>query len=165
MDELNELRSKLNARQQKFVDYHLNGSTAKQAYKDAYDVDNDGTAEVNGCKLLRNAKISNYIKAIQEQTQKETIATRTEILEGLTKVFRLGVVAVESGAETAETCKSTIRASIAAGQQISKMQGYDAPTEVINHNVDISDEKLEEEMIKKGFGRRPNQLAGKKADE
>ena len=34
--------------------------------------------------------------------------------------------------------------------------------EKMDHEEDsMVDEKLEEELIKKGFGRRPNQLAGK----
>lgn len=166
MDNLEILRSKLNARQQRFVDNYLQGSSATQAYKDAgYDATSESSATTQANKMVTNGDISNYIKAVQSSNQTKMIVGREELLEGFSKMFRLGVEVIESGSDNAEGLKSTVKSGISAGQQISKMQGYDAPTEIIQKSTDLTHEQLEEELTKRGLGRRPNQLASKKNEE
>ena len=166
MDNLEILRSKLNARQQRFVDNYLQGTSATQAYKDAgYKATSESSATSSANEILTNLDISNYIKAVQSKNQTGMIVGREELLEGYSKMFRLGVKIVESGAEEVEEMKTVVKGGIAAGQQISKMQGYDAPTEIIQKSTDLTHEQLEEELTKRGLGRRPNQLASKKNEE
>ena len=180
MSDLNELRNRLNAKQQIFANGILEGKTQRQAYIDAgYEAKTETAQDTGASEILRNPQVKAYIEAVQAQSQKNTIATREEILERLTFMMRTNlkdVVDLRTGDITEGESSSVIKKislgtegklsyesydQIVAMKQISKMQGYDAPSEVINHNVDITDEKLEEELIKKGFGRRPNQLAGK----
>ena len=134
MENLEILRGKLNARQQKFVDNYLQGSSATQAYKDAgYKATSESSATSSANEILTNLDISNYIKAVQAHNQKKMIVGREELLKGYSKMFRLGVKIVESGAQEVEEMKTAVKGGIAAGQQISKMQGYDAPIQVDNN--------------------------------
>ena len=49
--------SKLNEKQKAFANYYIESLNATESYKRAYNVVNQSTAEANGSRLLRNAKV------------------------------------------------------------------------------------------------------------
>ena len=184
MSDLDELRGKLNAKQQIFANGILEGKTQRQAYIDAgYEAKTETAQDTGASEILRNPQVKAYIEAVQAQAQKNTIATREEILERLTFLMRTNlndVVHLTSGdivgGESSTVIKKMSKGAdgklayeaydqIVAMKQISKMQGYDAPTEIIQKSTDLTHEQLEEELTKRGLGRRPNQLASKKNEE
>ncbi len=81
--------SKLTLKQQKFADEYIINGNATVAYKLAYSsVKKDTVANANGSRLLRNAKVSDYIEERMEELQSEKVADQQEILEFLTSIVR-----------------------------------------------------------------------------
>lgn len=160
---IDKLRAALNHKQQLFVDEYLKGMSAAQAYEQAgYKTTSSESSAAAASKLLKKVNISNYIEAVRGAEAKTEIAQRDELLIGLTQIFRTGIEVVKKSAGFAEANKSLIKSAISAGKQISKMQGYDAPIEILQKSTDLTDEQLHEELVKKGFSRRPDQLSKKR---
>jgi len=150
----------MNSKQKHFADLMLTGTySGTQAYKEAYGVESDNTAAVNACNLLRNPKVASYMAEIQQKQTSDLVATRQEVMEELTRLSRLAASAQDI--DTAQAYKDAIKISTDCMKQLSKMSGWDAPTEVIQQNVDITPEQLEEELEKRGLNRRTNQLGDK----
>lgn len=79
----------LTEKQKLFADEYLIDLNATRAYKAAYPrVKNDSVASANGARLLRNAKVAEYIKEMLEKIQSERVADVQEVLEYLTSVMR-----------------------------------------------------------------------------
>lgn len=79
----------LTEKQKIFADEYLKDMNATRAYKVAYPkVKKDTVAAANGARLLRNAKVSEYIKKRMEELQSERVADVQEVLEYLTSVMR-----------------------------------------------------------------------------
>ena len=76
-------------RQKTFCDEYLIDLNATRAYKSAYpNVKSNNAAAVNGNKLLRNAKIDEYIKKRLDEKEAALIAKQDEVLKALTRVLR-----------------------------------------------------------------------------
>ena len=76
-------------KQKIFCDEYLVDLNATRAYKAAYtNVKNDNTAGVNANKLLRNAKISEYIQKRLDEKTDALIAKQNEVLIYFTEVMR-----------------------------------------------------------------------------
>lgn len=76
-------------KQRRFADEYLIDCNATRAYKAAYPkIKSDEAARVNGCKLLMNANIKNYIDEQLEKIHNEKIADATEVMMYLTAVMR-----------------------------------------------------------------------------
>lgn len=74
-------------KQKIFADEYLIDLNATRAYKAAYpSVKKDGVAAVNGSKLLRNTKVSNYISELMEERQKRTEVTQDRVVQELTAI-------------------------------------------------------------------------------
>lgn len=80
--------SKLTEKQKAFADYYIESLNATDSYLMAYDTDSRRTAEVNGCRLLRNAKIRNYIDDTMKAKDESRIASQDEVLQILTDIAR-----------------------------------------------------------------------------
>lgn len=78
----------LNPKQLAFVRKWLETGNASFSYKDAYGVENDRVAEVNGSRLLRNAKVRAYIDEVLVEAKTDLIADTREIMERLTHTAR-----------------------------------------------------------------------------
>lgn len=79
----------LTNKQKLFADEYLIDLNATRAYKSVYkNVKNDDTAAVNGNRLLRNAKVKNYIDEQLKKIEDESIADATEVMKYLTAVMR-----------------------------------------------------------------------------
>ena len=113
-----------------------NGNNAKQAYLACKPQVTDGTAEVNGAKLLVNTKVQEIIRAAQEGDSKRLNITRETLLleyEDIKKRNR----EIED------------KLVILSMENQAKLLGLNAPTkqENINTNLNI-DTKLTDEEIK-----------------
>ena len=81
--------AKLTEKQKLFVDEYLIDLNATRAYKAVYpNVKKDSSAAVCATKLLRNAKVKDYIDEQLEKISSEKIADAQEVMEYLTKVMR-----------------------------------------------------------------------------
>ena len=83
-----EQSQKLTLKQKAFCDYYIESNNATESYKKAYSCKSSRTAEVNGCKLLRNTNIEYYINQRIKKIENNRIASATEVLEYLTRVMR-----------------------------------------------------------------------------
>lgn len=76
-------------RQRKFCDEYLIDCNATRAYRKAYpNVKKDSSAAVCAAKLLRIAKVQEYINKQLEKISSEKIADAKEVMEYLTSVLR-----------------------------------------------------------------------------
>lgn len=79
--------SKLTEKQQAFADFYIESLNATESYSKAYMKDNRRTCEVEGCKLLRNPKIREYIDSVLDIVKGHRIATIQEIMQFHTDVM------------------------------------------------------------------------------
>ena len=76
-------------KQRKFCDEYLIDCNATRAYRKAYpNVKKDSSAAVCAAKLLRIAKVQEYINKQLEKISSEKIAEAKEVMEYLTTVLR-----------------------------------------------------------------------------
>ena len=77
----------LTPKQKIFADEYLIDLNATRAYKVAYSkVRKDKTAAVNGSRMLRNAKVAEYIERRMKDREKRTEITQDWVLEELRKI-------------------------------------------------------------------------------
>ena len=80
---------KLTVKQKSFADYYIELGNATESYiKAGYKASERKVAEVEGCKLLKNPKIDNYIKKRMEQIESNRIAKAEEVLAFLSASLR-----------------------------------------------------------------------------
>lgn len=76
-------------KQKKFADEYLIDLNATRAYKSAYpNVKKDESAGVNGSRLLKNAKVKEYIEKKLKNISDNKIAETKEIMINLTNTMR-----------------------------------------------------------------------------
>ena len=81
-----EAKKHLNQRQIRFVQNYMKTNNITHSAIDAgYS---PKTAHVQGCNLLKNTKVSEYINAINERLESDKIADIEEVMEYLTSVMR-----------------------------------------------------------------------------
>ncbi|MEH6957254.1 terminase small subunit [Neobacillus drentensis] len=81
---------KLNVKQKRFADYYMESGNAAASYvKAGYEAEGNA-AEVNASRLLRNAKVLEYIKDRNEQLDVKFIADITETKRFWTEILRDG---------------------------------------------------------------------------
>lgn len=77
----------LTVNQQKFADYYLaNGCNATKAYMDTYLSASEATAKVNGCRMLKNMHVHDYILKRQAEIQEKTQVTQEYCVMNLKEV-------------------------------------------------------------------------------
>ena len=78
--------------QKRFWDEYLTDLNATRAYKVAYlRCKKDETANVNGSKLLRNAKVQEYISEKMKEREKRTEITQDMVIKELAKIAFLDI--------------------------------------------------------------------------
>lgn len=78
---------KLTAKQKIFVDEYLVDLNATRAYKIAYPgCKKDETANVNASRLLRNAKVKDYLEKRMKDREKRTEITQDRVLKELASI-------------------------------------------------------------------------------
>ena len=81
-----EAKKHLNQRQIRFVQNYMKTNNITHSAIDAgYS---PKTAHVQGCNLLKNTKVSEYINAINERIESDKIADIEEVMQYLTSVMR-----------------------------------------------------------------------------
>ena len=81
-----EAKKHLNQRQIRFVQNYMKTNNITHSAIDAgYS---PKTAHVQGCNLLKNVKIQEYINAINERIESDKIADIEEVMQYLTSVMR-----------------------------------------------------------------------------
>ena len=78
----------LSNQQRKFCEEYVNnGNNGTQAYLKAYKTcKKEETAMVNASRLLRNAKVNEYVTELREELKKKAIMSAEERMRWLTKV-------------------------------------------------------------------------------
>ena len=77
----------LTAKQKVFADEYLIDLNATRAYKVAYpNVKKDETAAANSSRMLRNAKVEDYIRKRMKDREKRTEITQDMVLKELAKI-------------------------------------------------------------------------------
>jgi phage terminase small subunit len=77
----------LTQKQKIFADEYLIDLNATRAYKAAYSrCKKDETASANGSRLLRNAKVENYIRDRMKDREQRTEITQDRVLKELAKI-------------------------------------------------------------------------------
>lgn len=117
----------LNEKQRRFCDEFLaNGGNATQAYKKAYGATNEGTANVNGSRLLRNASVQEYIDEHSTSLEKHNskIATAEELQEFVTSVIRgdLQEIVVSASGKKVEA-PAGVKDRLKAVDMMARMKG------------------------------------------
>ena len=80
---------KLTVKQKAFADYYIELGNATESYiKAGYKASERKVAEVEGCKLLKNPKIDNYIKEKMKEIESNRIAKAEEVLAFLSASLR-----------------------------------------------------------------------------
>jgi len=104
----------MNNRHQQFCDEYLNnGLNATQAYLSVYKNVTEETAKVNGCKLLTNTNIKDYIDTKREETSRNLNVTKESLIQDLIDI------------KNANKIDRPVVATKAI-EVINKMQGYNA---------------------------------------
>ena len=116
----------LSAKHKAFCDEYLsNGLNALRAYAAVYKV-SDSVAGPSGDRLLKNAKIKDYIQQEQEKTSERLQITKEQILIDLENIKNRNMGVRDS-------------ISIKAIEVINKMSGFDAP---IKQDITITEQPL-----------------------
>jgi phage terminase small subunit len=75
-------------KQLKFCNEYLKDFNGSRAYKATYSCKTDETAYVNASRLLRNAKVAQYIEERKKKQQEKAIITQEMILLGLKDILQ-----------------------------------------------------------------------------
>ena len=130
--------SKLTEKQKAFSDYYIESLNATESYKRAYKVENQSTAESNGSRLLRNAKVKKYIDEIMSSKDESRIASQDEILQILTDIAR-GITEEEvvQFSQLGEELRTTRKPSIKDRMKASELLGkrYKLFTDKVEANI------------------------------
>ena len=131
-----------------FADEYIISLNATQSYIKAYPNVTENTARTNGCKLLANTNIKNYIDEQLAKKQDERIMKQDEILRLLTSIAR-----GEQTEQTLQLCgdgyQELVDKDISAKDRIKALEllgkRYGTFAENVNVNVSKS-EKLADIM-------------------
>ena len=83
------MNDKLTPKQERFIQNIVSGMSQRQAYKEAYNVENmsDEAIDVEACRLFNDSKISLRYKELMGKLEDKAIMTAKERMEWLTEVI------------------------------------------------------------------------------
>lgn len=149
------MNDKLTPKQKLFADEYLIDLNATRAYKVAYkSIKKDETANVNSSRLLRNAKVSKYIKERIDERSKRTEITQDNVLKELATIAFAKVtdfVTIENGVVIVKDTKDIPNnllpaiASIKEGKNGIEVSFYskDKSLELLGRHLGMFNDKLE----------------------
>lgn len=142
----------MNDAQKRFCDEYLIDLNATRAYRTAYPgCQKDETANTNSSRLLRNAKVQEYIQERQIELQNETNITQKRIIEELANIafFNIKDVYNANG-----TLKSINELDEKTARAISSIKSLQKVTNVQDQTVEIKsyDKKGALELLGKHLG-------------
>jgi len=141
--------NKLTSKQKIFCDEYLIDLNATRAYKKAYpSVKKDDTAAVNGNRLLRNAKVKEYIDKRMKDREKRTEITQDMVLK------ELAAIAFSNGADFAKVTDVNIVEIIPTDElPIDKKKAISAIKETkFGINIETCDKVKALELLGKHLG-------------
>ncbi|MBE6070703.1 MAG: terminase small subunit [Clostridium butyricum] len=141
--------NKLTSKQKIFCDEYLIDLNATRAYKKAYpSVKKDDTAAVNGNRLLRNAKVKEYIDKRMKDREKRTEITQDMVLK------ELAAIAFSNGADFAKVTDDNIVEIIPTDElPIDKKKAISAIKETkFGINIETCDKVKALELLGKHLG-------------
>ncbi|MGG1677332.1 terminase small subunit [Neobacillus sp. NRS-1170] len=122
------LIDELNIKQKKFADFYIESGNASTSYiKAGYEAEGNA-AEVNASRLLRNAKVQEYIKERNAQLDVEFIADITETKRFWTEIMR------DENAEMKDRLKASEFIAKTNGAFVEKKELQGA----LNNKIEIS---------------------------
>lgn len=122
----------LSVMQEKFCLEYAKLGNARQAYINAgysFDKSKPNVADVNACRLLKNAKVKARLEELAEETKNDAIADIQEMQEVLTRIIRQEateeVIVTDSihGAYFKAEKKPAVKDVLGAIEKLGKMQG------------------------------------------
>lgn len=149
------MSQELTPKQKMFADEYLIDLNATRAYKVAYkSVKKDETANVNSSRLLRNAKVSKYIKERMNERSKRTEITQDNVLKELATIAFAKVtdfVSIENGVVTVKDTKDIPQELIPAISSIKEgkngieigFYSKDKSLELLGRHLGMFNDKLE----------------------
>ena len=145
--------AKLTDKQFIFATEYLVDCNATRAYKKAYPkVKKDEVAAVNGNRLLRNAKVKEYIDEQLKKIEDEKIADATEVMKYLTSVMRGEVqeeaVVVEGYGDGCSEAKK-IKLEVKPKDRNKAAELLGKRYKLFTEKVEVKNEAEEEEKAKK----------------
>jgi phage terminase small subunit len=125
--------STLNVKQKRFADNYVLSGNAKESYLLAGYKAEGSSCEVNASRLLRNAKVADYIKWRNEQLDSKYIADLEEVKSFWTEIMRDKDTELKDRLKASEYIARTAGAFLdkreIKGQQISEIRfGFVDPT-------------------------------------
>ena len=131
--------AKLTEKQKRFADEYLIDCNGTRAYKAAYlHVKSNETAASNAARLLRNAKVRDYVAAGMEKLHSEKTADAQEVIEYLSSVLRGGkeqvLRGVGQGEQIIDTMQISVKDRLKAAELLAKRYG------LLTDNVNLSGE-------------------------
>lgn len=85
---LNHEGHPLTAKEAKFIELYVSGSTQTKAYKEAYGEENSTKASTEARKVMQKPHVMSEIRYRMEQAKTDSIATMTEVMEYFTGVMK-----------------------------------------------------------------------------
>ncbi len=124
----------LTLKQQKFADEYIISGNATEAYKKAYpNVKKDATAAQAGSRLLRNVKVSEFIREQTESLRSSKIMDQQEVMERYTAIAR------------GEPKKAVYREKVTTGEEVVEV------TKEYEHSPSFEDVNKALEQIGKRY--------------
>lgn len=132
-------------KQKIFADEYLLDLNATRAYRAAYpSVKKDAVAAAGGSRLLKNAKVSEYIEKTLEELRSNRIADAQEVLQTLTRVLRR-----EEKETVVVTCKERKSSYDAHGKKVIVEQEVPRAVEI---PTQVRDVNKAAELLGKRYG-------------
>lgn len=144
--------------QKRFCDEYLTDLNATRAYKVAYlRCKKDETANVNGSKLLRNAKVQEYISEKMKEREKRTEITQDMVIKELAKIAFLDIrkLYTENGQlKNIADMDSETAGAISSLETLEKYEGYGDDIEKIGdtQKVKLLDKTKALELLGRHLG-------------
>ena len=125
----------INDRHKAFIDeYVKNGFNGTQAYLSVYPNSSEEAAAVSASELLRNPKVKEYLKKVQQTIREKDLISKGEILEKLIHILN------DSSANP-----KLYNHAIKSSEVLSKMLGFNEPDQLNVNGFNLTIEKPSEE--------------------
>lgn len=129
--------------QKRFCDEYLIDLNATRAYKVAYpSCRKDETACVNGSRLLRNAKVKEYILIHQKKREERTQVTQDRVIQELAKIAFADIRELYDNNGNLKNVKSLENDVAGAISQLETFEEYEGRGEDREHIGDTKKVKL-----------------------
>lgn len=134
--------------QKRFCDEYLIDLNATRAYKTAYSrCKKDETANVNGSKLLRNAKVQEYIAEKMKEREQRTEITQDMVVNELAKIAFFNIKEIYNANGTLKEITNINEKTAGAISSIKTLQKAGAMKINIKTDDNIPIEHIQEQTV------------------